>query len=208
MVQIWNRITGSLHFTSRRGFNSHWLCAYDIAARPHGYLEDSSRGWSFMVGPLCNSANTISPNRHTHSSWSAATALSCTPPLLPAHVLPPHISLRNTLEAVISEADVLLELYITVKIITEPTMAHSGGLCLEPNTPKAQGDASVYRGKVNPTNAALRVPGMPTNNHTELYTVLWILKYTSDCFTLYIFTDSTYIIHSTSHWAPHHAARG
>lgn len=207
-------LNGSKYETDSPGlYTSHqWngssVIDYMLVTMPLGATM-TSLGWSDHCAlGLTLAVTATMDNTATQMSFPVPALLPNSLPVPSAH--PSHLDLLliATLEASMSDADALKEIYGTVNTVTVPTIVYTDGSCLKPNTPAARAGAGIYWGEASSENTALRVPGAPTNNRAELYAVLWVLTKSSDSCTLYIFTDSTYVIHSICHWAPNRAARG
>ncbi|KZP24552.1 ribonuclease H-like protein, partial [Athelia psychrophila] len=116
--------------------------------------------------------------------------------------------LAEVLESSTSHEDAITLLYGTAHESTISRCVYTDGSCLQPNTAQAQAGAGIFWTKNDAQNAAVRLPGLATNNRAELYGVLWVITQSPATWILYIYTDSMYAIHSVCHWAPSRAARG
>ncbi|KZP11406.1 ribonuclease H-like protein, partial [Athelia psychrophila] len=116
--------------------------------------------------------------------------------------------LAHVLESSTSQEGTISSLYGTTHENTTVRSVYTDGSCLYPNTPRAQAGSGIYWNPNDARNISVRLPGLATNNRAELYAVLWVIVHSPVTWTLYIYTDSTYAIHSVCHWAPSRAAKG
>ncbi|THU93160.1 ribonuclease H-like protein, partial [Dendrothele bispora CBS 962.96] len=91
---------------------------------------------------------------------------------------------------------------------TNPLVVHTDGSCRTTGRHVSYAGAGIYFGHRNALNRSERVLGPQTNNRAELYAVLTALQLAPLDRSLYLYTDSQYVINSLTHWAPMHAKCG
>jgi len=109
--------------------------------------------------------------------------------------------LKMTLSKSESPDDAIYNFYGPVYYDDNAVTVFTDGSCLTDNLNNKRAGAGVFWGTNDSRNAALRVPGMPTNNRAEIYAILWAVTHAPPKCRLQVYTDSQYAIHSICHWA-------